>query len=110
MRIRSRVAAVIAAARLRCRPDGSAELLLWEGRLDEMRRLLREIWRAGSPDDQAAALREHWRLDSVIIAAEEVGPVLDQAGLTAPDDPCVWLALRVPGDAIRALTTRRARG
>jgi tetratricopeptide (TPR) repeat protein len=69
-----------------------AELLLWEGRLDEMRRLLREIERSGPPDDRAVALREHWRLDSVIVAAEELGPVLDQAGRTAADDPYVWLA------------------
>jgi thioredoxin-like negative regulator of GroEL len=69
-----------------------AEVLLWEGRLDELRRLLREIGRTGSPTDRAAALREHWRLDSVIVAAEEVGPILDQAERTAPDDPYVWLA------------------
>ncbi len=39
-----------------------AELLLWEGRLVEMRRLLREIGRAGPPRDRIAALREHWRV------------------------------------------------
>ena len=59
----------------------------------EMRRLLREIEQAGSPIDRIAALREHWRLDSVIVAKEEVGPVLEQAARTAPDDPHVWLAL-----------------
>jgi tetratricopeptide (TPR) repeat protein len=69
-----------------------AELLLWEGRLDELRPLLREIWRLGSPTDRAVALREHWRLDSVIVAAEEVSPVLDQAERTAPDDAYVRLA------------------
>ena len=69
-----------------------AELLLWEGRLDEIRRLLREIEQAGTPIDRIAALREHWRLDSVIVAGEEVGPVLDQAERTATDDPYVWLA------------------
>ena len=69
-----------------------AELLLWEGRIDELRRLLREIEGIGPPTDRIAALREHWRLDSVIVAAEEVGSVLDQAERTAPDDPYVWLA------------------
>jgi tetratricopeptide (TPR) repeat protein len=69
-----------------------AELLLWEGRLDELRRLLREIEQAGTPIDRIAALREHWRLDAVIVAREEVGPVLDRADRHAPDDPHVWLA------------------
>ena len=71
---------------------GLAELLLWEGRLDEMRRLLREIGRLGSATDRAAALREHWRLDSVVVAAEEVRPLLDLAGRNAPDDPHAELA------------------
>jgi thioredoxin-like negative regulator of GroEL len=69
-----------------------AELLLWEGRFVEMRRLLREIGRAGPLRDRTDALREHWRVDSVIVAAEEVQPFLDQAALTAPDDDRVWLA------------------
>ena len=69
-----------------------AELLLWEGRLDEMRRLLREIGRVGQNRDRTAALRELWRLDSVIVAAEEVQPVLDRAARTSPDDDRVWLA------------------
>jgi tetratricopeptide (TPR) repeat protein len=69
-----------------------AELLLWEGRLDEMRRLLGEIDRSGPAADRIVALREHWRLDSVVVAAEELGPVLDQAERTAPEDPYVWLA------------------
>src|SRR5438309_9377933 len=57
-----------------------------------MRRLLGEIERIGPAADRIAALREHWRLDSVVVAAEEVGPVLDQAERTAPEDPYVWLA------------------
>jgi tetratricopeptide (TPR) repeat protein len=69
-----------------------AELLLWEGRLDELRRLLQEIERVGSLRDRAAALRELWRLDSVVVAAEEVQPVLDQAARAAADDDRVWLA------------------
>jgi tetratricopeptide (TPR) repeat protein len=69
-----------------------AELLLWEGRLGEMRRLLEEIARSHSLRDRIGALREHWRLDGVAVAAEEVQPFLDQASRTAPDDHRVWLA------------------
>jgi enediyne biosynthesis protein E4 len=66
--------------------------LLWEGRLDEMRRLLREIWRVGPPGDRIVALREHWRLDSVIVAEEELRPVLRRAWQNAPRDPYAHLA------------------
>jgi enediyne biosynthesis protein E4 len=69
-----------------------AELLLWEGRLDEFRRLLREVVRVGTLRDRTAALRELWRLDAMVVAAEEVRPVLDQAAKTAADDDRVWLA------------------
>src|SRR5262249_42561948 len=62
------------------------ELLLWEGRLDEMRRLLREIERIGTLRDRTAALQELWRLDFVVVAVEEVRPVLDRAAETAPHD------------------------
>ena len=66
-------------------------MLLWEGRLDEFRRLLREIGRVGTLRDRTAALRELWRLDSVVVAAEEFQPILDQAALTAPHDNRIWL-------------------
>ena len=69
-----------------------ATLLLWEGRLDEVRSLLEEIWRIGHDRDRTAALREMWRLDAVIVAANEIQPVLDQAARVAPDDDRVWLA------------------
>jgi tetratricopeptide (TPR) repeat protein len=69
-----------------------AEVLLWEGRFAEIRNLLHEIARARSLRDRIGALREHWRLDSVIVAAEEVQPFLDRADRTARDDPRVWLA------------------
>jgi tetratricopeptide (TPR) repeat protein len=68
------------------------ELLLWEGRLDEVRLLLKDIWRRGQGSDRAAALRELWRLESVIVASQEVQPILDLAARTAPDDDRVWLA------------------
>ena len=69
-----------------------AELLLWEGRVDEMRGLLRQIVRLGSPVDRAAALREHWRLDSVVVAEEELKPILDRSDRNAQGDPYGWLA------------------
>jgi enediyne biosynthesis protein E4 len=69
-----------------------AMLLLWEGRLDEVRQVLEEIWRVGQTGDRITALRELWRLDSVVVAAEELQPRLDQAALTATDDDRVWLA------------------
>jgi thioredoxin-like negative regulator of GroEL len=69
-----------------------AVILLWQGRLDEVSRLLKEIWRVGQDRDRVAALREMWRLDSVVVAAEEIQPVLDQAAQLAPDDDRVWLA------------------
>ena len=69
-----------------------AELLLWEGRFVELRRLLRDLGRARPLRDRIRALREHWGIDSVIVTAEEVQPFLDQAARTAADDDRAWLA------------------
>jgi enediyne biosynthesis protein E4 len=69
-----------------------AMLLLWEGRLDEVHQVLEEAWRVGQYRDRITALRELWRLDSVVVAAEEVQPLLDQAAVTSPDDDRAWLA------------------
>src|SRR5262249_4380264 len=71
-----------------------AGLLIWQGRRDEVHRLFEEIARIGPTRDRAIALRERWRLDAVIVAAEEVQPVLDRATHAAPDDDRAWL---VPG-------------
>ena len=68
-----------------------AELLLWEGRLDEFRRLLGEIGRVGTVRDRIAALRELWRLDTTVVAAEEVEPILERAEQNAPEDNRVKL-------------------
>jgi tetratricopeptide (TPR) repeat protein len=68
------------------------ELLIWEGRLDEARRLLQEISRIGQLRDRTSALRGIWRLDLMIVAAEEVQPVLEQAARHAADDDRAWLA------------------
>lgn len=68
-----------------------AELLTWQGRIDEVRGLLAEIWRTGRTVDRRAALRESWRLDSLVVAPDEFAPALDQAMRTAPDDDRVWL-------------------
>jgi tetratricopeptide (TPR) repeat protein len=69
-----------------------AELLLWEGRLEDVSSLLKEIFTVGSLRDRAAALRELGRLDSVVVPREEVQPVLDLSARHAPDDDRVWLA------------------
>lgn len=78
-----------------------AELLTWQGRIDETRSLLQEIERTGRIADRRAALRESWRLDSVVVAPEEFEPFLDRADHVAPDDDRVWLgrafALRARG-------------
>ena len=71
---------------------GLAMLLLWEGRLDEVRQVLDEIWRTGERRDRIAALRELWRLDSVVVAAEELEPMLKKAERFAPADDRAWLA------------------
>lgn len=68
-----------------------SRVLVWEGRLDEVRELLREIARLGTPADRAVAIREHWRLDSVVVADEEVRAVLDRADRHASGDPGVAL-------------------
>ena len=69
-----------------------AVLLTWQGRIDETRDVLAAIWRTGRTADRRAALRESWRLDSVVVAPEEFVPYLDQAERTAPDDDRAWLA------------------
>jgi hypothetical protein len=51
-----------------------------------MRRLLREIERIGTLRDRTAALHGLWRLDFVVVASEEIQPVLDRAEEAAPHD------------------------
>jgi tetratricopeptide (TPR) repeat protein len=66
------------------------QLLYWEGRLDEMRRLLRQGWNT-SPD-RAGDLRDLWMLDIAVFMIEKIRPAIDRAAARAPDDDRVWLA------------------
>ena len=65
------------------------------------RRVARRDRTRRHPRDRIAALRERWRLDSVVVAAEEVQPVLDQADRTAADDDRAWLARAYLRHAVR---------
>ncbi len=68
------------------------EILLTEGRHDELRQLLEEIGRVGKGRDRAVAMRELWRLDSVIVTAEDLKPTLDTALRENTEDTGIWLA------------------
>ena len=66
------------------------QLFYWEGRLDEMRRLLQEGWNT-SPD-QAGDLRDLWLIDSAVVMVDPIRAAVEQAARKAPDDDRVWLA------------------
>ena len=66
------------------------QLYYWQGRIDEMRRLLQETWNT-SPD-QAGDLRDLWMIDSAVVMVEPVQSAVLQATRKAPDDDRVWLA------------------
>jgi tetratricopeptide (TPR) repeat protein len=68
-----------------------ARLYRYEGRLDEVSRLL-EL-RARDDTDPSRAVREHWLLDAEAFPLEGVRGVLDRAVRAAPDDDRVWLAI-----------------
>ena len=68
-----------------------SEVLVWEGRLDEVRRLLVSAWDGSQGMDRVAILREHWRLDRVVVAEDEMKPILDAAAKAARKDDRVWL-------------------
>ena len=65
------------------------QLLYWEGRLGEMRRILQEGWTA-SPD-RAGDLRDLWMLDIAVLMIEKIRTTVDRAAAKAPDDDRVWL-------------------
>jgi tetratricopeptide (TPR) repeat protein len=69
-----------------------SEILLWEGRTGELRRLLQEGFRTMRGSDRLAALRELWRLDAVVVAREELDDPLQGASEFAADDHRVWVA------------------
>ena len=63
------------------------ELLIWEGRTGDARRLLEQGWRRNLTTERVAILREHWRLDRVDVSEDELKPMLDAAARYAPGDP-----------------------
>jgi enediyne biosynthesis protein E4 len=66
------------------------ELFYWEGRLDEMRRILQEGWSTSS--DRAGNLRDLWLIDSAVVMADRIQAAVEQASRKAPADDRVWLA------------------
>jgi tetratricopeptide (TPR) repeat protein len=66
------------------------QLLYWEGRLDEMRRILQEGWNR-SPD-QRGDLHDLWRIDNAPLAIEKIHSSVETAARRAPQDDRVWLA------------------
>jgi enediyne biosynthesis protein E4 len=66
------------------------QLLFWEGRLDEARRLLQTGWN-NSPD-RAGDLRSLWVIDGAVLMVERIQTVVDQAARKSPDDDRLWLA------------------
>ena len=70
---------------------GQALARLWryEGRFDEVRRLLRVEWARAL--DPVRTLRDLWMLDAEPVPLEMVRGVLDEAAGRAPDDDRVWL-------------------
>src|SRR5262245_11504941 len=66
-----------------------ARLWRYEGRFDEVRRLLRVEWSRAA--DPVLTLRDLWMIDAEPVPVEMVRGVLDQAASLAPDDDRVWL-------------------
>jgi thioredoxin-like negative regulator of GroEL len=83
-------------ARSRRSPDAAqlryafTQLLYWQGRLDEMRRLLQEGWDRSL--DRAGDLYDLWLIDNAALTLEQVRASVDRAARAAPDDDRVWLA------------------
>ena len=66
------------------------ELFYWEGRLDEMRRLVQEWWSI-SPN-QAGDLGKLWQIDNAVVMVDQIRDVVERAARKAPDDDRIWLA------------------
>jgi tetratricopeptide (TPR) repeat protein len=67
-----------------------AELYFWEGRRDEMRRLIEE--NIATSSDPAGELQNHWRLDNAVTLHETIDAEVERAAQLAKDDDRVWLA------------------
>jgi len=66
------------------------EIYYWEGRLDEMRRLVQQGWNASN--NRAGDLRELWQIDSAVVMVDQIGDLVEAAARKAPEDDRVWLA------------------
>jgi hypothetical protein len=69
-----------------------AELFIWQGRLGEVRRVFEGLFRKAHGESRIIALREHWRLDSMLDGREDAGGPLMAARERSPDDDRAWLA------------------
>ncbi len=67
-----------------------AQLLFWEGRVDEMRQLSQGGWE--SSPDWPGDLHDLWRIDHAPPMFEKIRAAVEAAGRTAPDDDRLWLA------------------
>jgi tetratricopeptide (TPR) repeat protein len=78
------------------------ELFLWQGRLDEARALLEDAWSRSQFSDRVELLKQHWRLESLVVTAEDVRDLVDAAAQHAPADPHAQLvAARLATDTGR---------
>jgi enediyne biosynthesis protein E4 len=66
------------------------QLLFWEGRLDEARRLIQGGWNSSA--NRAGDLRSLWIMDGAVLMAERIQTVVEQAARKSPDDDRLWLA------------------
>jgi tetratricopeptide (TPR) repeat protein len=66
------------------------QLYYWEGRLDEMRRLVQQHWK-NSPSP-VHELRSLWQIASAVVMVDSIEAAVEQAARKAPDDDRVWLA------------------
>jgi enediyne biosynthesis protein E4 len=66
------------------------QLFYWEGRFDEMRRLVQERW--SSSPNHVGELRSLWQMDSAVVRIDFIEAAVEQAARKAPDDDRVWLA------------------
>src|SRR5262249_54384918 len=67
-----------------------SELYFWEGRRQDVCRLIEDGWR--NTTDPVDALRDHWRADSSPTLVEKVRAEVEHAAGLAPEDDRVWLA------------------
>jgi tetratricopeptide (TPR) repeat protein len=67
-----------------------AELLFWQGRRDEVRRLIEIGFRSAT--DPIGEIVNHWRAENAVVLVEIVRGEVENAAKLAPEDDRVWLA------------------